>query len=52
MNKRDEILDGISLLLFTIFYMTIVLTNLGKPVSFLAIGMWACYMIAIRKETK
>jgi hypothetical protein len=51
MNK-DEILDSISFLLFILFYMTIVLTNLGKPISLLAIGMWACYMIAIRKNTK
>ena len=50
--KRDEILDGVSFLLFTLFYTAIVLTNLGKPVSFLAIGMWACYMVAIRKQLK
>ena len=50
--KRDEILDAVSFLLFTLFYMTIVLTNLGKPISLLAIGMWACYMVAIRKIEK
>ena len=52
MNKKDETIDVISFLIFTLFYLAIVFTNFGKPVSLLALGMYASYMMSIRKKLK